>query len=232
MTRYISCALLTLLFSGIIHATESHDVGHIQNSVLQYLNQKYAITEQVKSVNITVDRLDERLKLSQCDESLTHKLLGGIEKTGHITVQTRCDGNQPWSIYIPADVVIMRMMVVAKADLLKGATLNANDFELQPRDASKHSNSATSIDALVGNYLKRSHRKGDTIRLSSVAKPIAVKRGDYVSVIASTGSITVVTKGTAMAQGRVGEQIRVRNNKSERIIKGQITGPGQVEITL
>lgn len=233
MVRRICCTLIALLGSNACFSSEMHDLTKVHGSVFDFLNRHFPVNEQRHSVKITVNNFDSRLKLSQCDNALTHNLLSRDPNGGQLTVQTQCEGSQPWSIYVPAEVIIEEMVVVAKTDLLRGVKLHASHLELQPRKASSRGqNGATNIMALVGKQLKRSLRKGEKIRLSSLTNPTAIKRGDFVSVIASSGSITVVTRGTAMSAGRVGEQIKVRNNKTERVIKGEITAPGKVKVIL
>lgn len=233
MVRSICCALIILLSSNACFSSDTHDLKVVQSSVFDFLHRHFPINEQRHSVKITVDSFDSRLKLTRCDNALTHNLLSRDPNGGQLTVQTQCKGSLPWSIYVPAEVIVKEMVVVAKTDLLRGVQLNAADLELQPRKASSRGQSgATNIAALVGKQLKRSLRKGEKVRLSGLISPTAIKRGDFVSVITSNGSIKVVTRGTAMSAGRVGEQIKVRNNKTERVIKGEITAPGKVKVIL
>lgn len=233
MVRRICCAFVILLSSNTCFGSESHDLTKVQSSVFDFLSRHFPVNERRHSVKITVDNFDSRLKLSACDNALTHKLLSRNTNGGQLTVQTQCQDTQPWSIYVPAEVIIEEMVVVAKTDLLRGIKLNHAHLELQPRKvSSRGQNGATNIELLIGKQLKRSLRKGEKVRLSSLINPTAIKRGDFVSVVASSGSITVVTRGTAMSAGRVGEQIKVRNNKTERVIKGEITAPGKVKVIL
>ncbi|MBN8115235.1 flagella basal body P-ring formation protein FlgA, partial [Vibrio vulnificus] len=42
--------------------------------------------------------------------------------------------------------------------------------------------------------------------------------------------MSITTKGTAMSDGVVGEQIKVKNDKSNRIIDAQVSGVGEVTV--
>jgi flagella basal body P-ring formation protein FlgA len=53
-----------------------------------------------------------------------------------------------------------------------------------------------------------------------------------VVIRAQTGAVNVVMPGEAMADGVPGEQIRVRNLRSQRIIKARVVEPGAVQVTL
>jgi flagella basal body P-ring formation protein FlgA len=62
--------------------------------------------------------------------------------------------------------------------------------------------------------------------------PLVIKRGDTVSMEANIGGITVKTSGTAISDGRIGQQIRVKNNQSARVINAKVIGSGQVQSVL
>ena len=233
MIRRISCTLILTLFASVNISAENHDLANIHSSVYDYLSLNFPENAQRHSVNISVNKFDSRLKLAKCDDALTHQLLNRDKNGGHVTVQTRCEGLQPWSVYVPAEVTIEELVAVAKTDILRGTLLTLAHLELQPKKSSGRSQTgATNLQALVGKQLKQSLRQGEKIRLSGLINPTTIKRGDFVSVVASSGTITVVTRGTAMSAGRVGEQIRVKNNKTERVIKGQIMAPGKVRVIL
>ena len=47
-------------------------------------------------------------------------------------------------------------------------------------------------------------------------------------IIASKGSMSVKMPGEALSDGHEGRQIRVKNSRSERIIRATVVGPGEV----
>jgi flagella basal body P-ring formation protein FlgA len=59
-----------------------------------------------------------------------------------------------------------------------------------------------------------------------------VSKGDQVVISARNSGLNVRMPGEALSNGAPGEQIRVRNLGSHRIIKARISGPGQVEVDL
>lgn len=59
-----------------------------------------------------------------------------------------------------------------------------------------------------------------------------VRKGDQVVISAGNSTIQVKMPGEALSAGAVGEQIRVRNLNSKRVVKARVTGPGQVEVAM
>src|SRR5690625_7830745 len=76
--------------------------------------------------------------------------------------------------------------------------------------------------------LRRPLKRHEPFRTGLLVEPLAVNRGDEVRLEAEIGGITVSTRGTAMSSGRVGQQIRVKNNNSERVVAGRRVSPGDV----
>ncbi len=69
---------------------------------------------------------------------------------------------------------------------------------------------------------------GDAIQGSDIC---LVCRNDSVLIKAGRSGLNIVTKGTALSDGSLGgEQIRVQNTKSKRIVDGTITGVGEVTV--
>ncbi|MNG41192.1 flagellar basal body P-ring biosynthesis protein FlgA [compost metagenome] len=51
-------------------------------------------------------------------------------------------------------------------------------------------------------------------------------------ISARSGTITVRMPGEALADGTLGEQISVRNQGSQRVVRARVLGPGQVEVEM
>ena len=80
--------------------------------------------------------------------------------------------------------------------------------------------------------LRRPAAAGSVLTPELVEAPRLVRRGELVTVTARTGGIEIRTQGKAMRDGVQGERIPVENASSRRVVEGQVTGRGQVEVTL
>jgi flagella basal body P-ring formation protein FlgA len=91
---------------------------------------------------------------------------------------------------------------------------------------------ASELDEVVGHVSRRSLREGVPIPARQIELPLEVKRGETVEVSVRNGA--AVIRGQALAEegGRRGETILVRNLKSDRTYRAEITGPQQVGIRL
>ena len=57
-----------------------------------------------------------------------------------------------------------------------------------------------------------------------------VCRNDSVLIRAGQSGLAIVTTGKALSDGAIGDEIRVQNSKSKRIIDGVITAVGEVSV--
>ena len=63
---------------------------------------------------------------------------------------------------------------------------------------------------------------GSILSERSLVRPILVKRGENVRIVARIGEIDVYANGVALAQGAAGDLIRVQNTTTKRILTGRV----------
>ena len=90
----------------------------------------------------------------------------------------------------------------------------------------------TRLDNLVGLEMKRSVRAGTPFTPHLVITPDAVARGDHVMITARNQGFAVSTRGKALANARIGEQVLVENLSSSRTLRARVVAPGQVEVAM
>jgi len=121
-------------------------------------------------------------------------------------------------------------VVVAAANLLPGQLLLPEALKLEPMDAEKISR-AHLLDAkgLEGHELVRAVRAGEPIRTSDIRPAIMVRKGELVQlVVGKPETFRVIVTLEAMQDGKLGDQIKLRNSESGRTLSGVVTGKGAV----
>lgn len=211
---------------------QQQDLEQLRQRVTGYLENHYRNSGAHK-VRVTVKRLDPRLRLAECDESLELSLNDTAYGGGNVSVHSQCLGPKPWSIYVPAQVDLYRPVAVAGHNLARGATVTKADLDMVLKNTSHlRQGFVDAPEQVLGMELRRSLKRGEPFRSAVLVEPLAVERGEEVRLEAQAGGISVSARGTAMSSGRVGEQIRVKNNRSQRIVTGQVVAPGQVKTVL
>lgn len=153
------------------------------------------------------------------------------QSLSRVTLFVAC-GNE-WSIYVPVDLHIQRPMVVAIRPLASGAVVAAEDVELSPIDVGQLAGTyLTTLDDAIGMGVKRPITQGRPIFSQQLEPPLLIRRGEAVVISAEAGALAVKMAGTAMTDGHRGEQIRVKNQTTSRIIDARVTAPGQVAVAM
>jgi len=224
----------SLTLTLAVKASEFEDVSYIYNSVSNFLDNHYresgADTDKVK---ITVSRLDSRLRLQRCDKSLTLTLRDTGIHGGNVAVRTRCEGSKPWAILVSAKVVIKLPVIVAKHNLIKGTVLSNSDIEVIQVDTTTLANGfVTDYEDTIGKQLTRPTMRGQPIRQASLSVPKVIKRGDTVVIEAHSRGIMVSGQGTALSDGKIGQQIRIKNEQSKRTVTARVIAAGRVQVIL
>lgn len=215
-------------------ANETEAIDSIQQEVEIFVEQSVRLhpaTRASNDIKIDVRSIDPRLRLPKCDKALTHEQMQSRNPGGNMTIKTQCEGSQPWAIYTSAKVQIMGPVIVASYPLARGSVITENDIRVENRDTSAIDNGfVLRPEQAVGMEVKSPLRQGEPLRLSQLVEPLAVSRGDKVIIEAGRNGMSVTAPGQAMANGRNGDQIKVMNTNSERIIHAIVTGPGRVSV--
>ena len=122
---------------------------------------------------------------------------------------------------------LMRKVVVAKQLLRSGTTVNADMLEEQEVPAQGVDLQAvTSVKDLENGEMVRDMQVGVPLRSHDVRRAILVKQGQIVILtVGQNGGFAISARVEALQDGRMGEQIRLKNPESGRILSGVVTGP-------
>jgi flagella basal body P-ring formation protein FlgA len=233
--RIIILSLLGLMLISNASATVNPDTPElIKQAASRFLDEFVATS---KSENLQVDyslgHLDSRLKLSNCPQGPVVSFSSDPFETTHPTLLVACAGDRPWRLFISTELTIEGTGLVASRPLSRGARIGQDMVSEQPVTINASRRRAiTDREALVGMELRRAINAGTAFTPDLLNEPDAVTRGDHVVIVAKVGSIAVESRGKALADGKVGEQVTVKNLASSRTLRAKIIEPGRVEVPM
>ncbi|MDP3816506.1 flagellar basal body P-ring formation chaperone FlgA [Pseudomonas sp.] len=182
---------------------------------------------------IQINRLDPRLRLPLCDQDLLTSLESPAEPIGRVTLRVRCDGSAPWTVFVPGQVRLYREVVTASRPLKRDTVLTDMDLALAERDVGLlNQGYLTMLKQAVGKKLTRALVPDQVLAPVHVQQAEVIRKGDQVVISARSGGISVRMPGEALSDGAIGKQISVRNQRSKRVVRARVTGPGQVEVPM
>ncbi|MCP1675627.1 flagella basal body P-ring formation protein FlgA [Natronocella acetinitrilica] len=225
----LTLLLLTPLLAGAANGVQS--LESIRDAARVYAEGQLLSPGQRGQV--TIGRLDPRLRLRQCSlplETFQHQT---NRQGGRTTIGVRCADQAPWTIYVSAQVDSFVEVYTVGRTLSRGERLREADLSLLEVNVGTLGHGYfTEADQVVGMELRRPARSGEVLTPAMITLPELVRRGQTVTVLASSGSAQVSMRGEAMEGGAMGDRIRVRNVQSQRVIEGEIIGDGRVRVRL
>ena len=217
--------LLTTTFLPL-SVVEASDNKALENEARTFLQLHLQQTYPDSRINISLNPISTRVKLVTCKQPVQFK----PSRTGSSRVSLRANCSQPrWQIYMTAKVQITKPVLVTNRAILKNQIIQAQDLSLRDTDITTLRNQFfTHMDAVVGKAAKYNLGSGRVIKSSMLADAILIRKDDAVIIEAGRGALTIRTAGTALSNGKEGQQIAVRNDKSGRVVKAFVIAPGLV----
>lgn len=229
-------ALPTLGYSATAAATftSTEQLIGATEAFLEQATTEYLQRSEIQGRHeIRVNRLDPRLRLPLCDQPLTTTLESPAQPLGRVTTRVRCDGSAPWTVFVPAEVRLYRPVVVLTRPLKRMSVVKAADLSLVERDIGQlGQNFLTDPTQAIGKKLTRQLGSDQILLSTHLQVAEVIRRGDQVVISARGASVSVRMPGEALTDGAPGEQINVRNLRSQRVVRARVVGPGQVEVPM
>jgi flagellar basal body P-ring formation protein FlgA len=221
--------LVTWNASGQASSPVYQSHTQILEAARQHLLEKTSGTAGTQEIELTP--LDHRIKLNRCSSPLETFTPAASDNRGKVTVGVQCNAENPWKIYVTANVGIEGPVVIAKRDLSRGSVIGEEDVRVITRDTNHllrgHFETAEQV---VGRTLKRNLRREQVITPSLLLVQKTISRGQMITILAGNSGIEVRMKGKALRNGNPGDLIPVQNLPSKKKLEARVVAAGEVRI--
>ncbi|MCX7666094.1 MAG: flagellar basal body P-ring formation chaperone FlgA [Gemmataceae bacterium] len=156
-----------------------------------------------------------------------------------INVTIFVKGERKLSLPIYCEVKLLQSVAILKRPLNKGDVLQAEMVSVESKGIDGNQKPA-SPESVVGRKLKKPLPAGVIIQVtdledvSEATTPsntqVLVKANKPVKMIVHLGTIDVIANGEALADGKLGDRIKVRNVDSKKILTGRVSDFGVVVV--
>lgn len=237
-TKILSRALwlFCLVMPSIYAQAESlqQQIIGTSQAFLEKITEEYLAENSIDGRHtVKIGRLDPRLRLPRCSQPLQASLESPAQPLGRVTIRIRCDSHAPWTIFVPGHVNLYREVATALRSLQRNSIVQAADVQLSERDISSlRQGYILNLENVIGQKITRPIQPNQIISANYLKAAAAINKGDQVVISARANSMYVRMPGTALEEGAIGQQIRVRNVRSQRVVHARVTGPGQVEVAM
>ncbi|KPK77639.1 MAG: hypothetical protein AMJ79_02540 [Phycisphaerae bacterium SM23_30] len=164
--------------------------------------------------NICFDVVDNQQKGSRLDTKKSSPVEGGSAAVAvYGYVQLLCES------------------VTTIRRLQMGEVITAADVKFMPRRISNYRDlGITNMDAVIGQEAARAIPPRTVVFPNMIRKLQLVKRDQDIKVHSKAGQVQVTLRGKALAGGGFGDEIMVRCGKNKVMVRGVVTGLGEVTI--
>lgn len=226
LVMVLACCALNIAWAQAIQSLDS-----IQAAAEAHVTSQLPPTSGKYYVSAT--RLDSRLRLAQCRETLEAFVANNGTVQTRTTVGVRCHTPAPWTIYVPVAVETEAPVLVLRRALARRARVEALDVELQTRRLPGiASNFVNDMSALSGRRLRRALPAGTPLTTDVLDRDVLVQRGQQVTLVAASGGIEIRAQGKALSDGSAHDRIRVQNMNSLKIVEGVIEKAGTIRVDM
>lgn len=195
-------------------------VAHVQEKVAQVVDPADAKNIRVSIIRVPAAPFDfpaaktpQEIKIS-----ITSRLGEVYSPRGIVQVSLQDGSGHQREIGVPVQIGIQKPVWVVKNVINAHEPLRASDFSLQSKDVSNCYNYAVGVNRNLDSYLARVNlRPGDILDARKIVIPPDVTYNSPVRIFLSNGDgMTVTVPGIALASGKIGETIRVRQAVFQR----------------
>ena len=234
-----------LMATGLASAQPSAQIGS-QASMFNQVRTWLSETHKVKTDQVQIAPLDPRVQVQNCPKSLTidHPF------SSKDTVRVRCV-DPVWQIYLQVSMPLAsntaptaasnagalnssaapKTVVVPKRLIQRGTVIEADMLEEVSQQGGNTDSSLlqSTKDALAAEAV-RDLSAGQALRVSDIRRAILVKQGQLVTMtVGDKSGFLITVRVEALQDGRMGEQVKLKNTESGRQISGIVTGPNLVK---
>jgi flagella basal body P-ring formation protein FlgA len=223
--------------ASVVGAPASAEAEAMNTQVRQWMAQ----THGVPAKEVVIASLDSRLKVQACQKTLNMDHPFASKET----LRVRCP-EPVWQLYLqvsmPQGVNLAaapangaspqnsssspKTMVVTKRLLQRGAILQADMLEeVQASPGNADTQILSTLKDAQFAELTRDIAAGQPLRVSDIRRAVMVKQGQVVMLsIGNATEFQITIRMEAMQDGRLGEQVKLKNPESGRQVSGVVTG--------
>ncbi len=208
-------------------AIDGPQLARIQASVQDFVRTQSAGLPG--KVSATLGGIDTRLSLTPCPAPETF-LPPGARLWGNATLGVRCNGQQPWTIYVPVAIKIMAPVVVAAHPVPQGRVIELADLLLREADLGQLPAAVvTEPTQAVGRIASIGIAPGQPLRLDLLRAPLVLQQGQSVTLQIEGVGFRIGATGKAVSKAAEGQVVQVRL-PSGQSINGIARFGGVVEV--
>ena len=217
-----------------------------KDKMLMQVRQWVGQNQNTEPAKVEIAPIDPRVNVLECPQPLMIDLPFASRES----VRVRC-AQPAWQIYLrvqttapvtpapaaanaaPAQAAppVNRTTVITRHLIQRGTQLQPAMLEEVSRPTpGLDPQAVSSLNDIVNAEATRDLPAGQVVRSTDIRRAILVKQGQSALMTVGQGKgFEITVRVEALQDGRMGEQIRLKNTESGRLLTGTVTGPNAVK---
>ncbi|MCC2646372.1 MAG: flgA [Rickettsiaceae bacterium] len=217
---YLKCLSVFLLLISPVFAEDS-ELLLVREAL------KNSLSNKVHKIDVEYDYLQDD-KTASASPSFV-RVTRVVQKHGTFNARVYYTDNSAKEIsgrYKAFTEVPMVKRYIKRGEVLSEEDLSHSDIDITKSEQNIINNN----EHIVGLQAKRDLQPGYVLKNSDLSHPSLIKENDEVTLIYKTNAIEVKATGIALKAGAAGDTIKVKNDRSNKIISGVIVAKGMVQV--
>ena len=224
--RYI-ISLWLLVFTIAIEASASE--SFIEHTINDLLREK--ITNERIIVELQYNSQSKMRQVKSKQEKIESIVLEKFEPR-YLSFRVNVKYNDGKMDTVSGRYVSYIMVPIAARYIKFNEVIQDSDITTKKvKLGSIHKNYATEIAEVSGMQARKYIAVGSMFKINEISNPPVIKVNDPVSIVYSSGTISLKTMGVALGVGAVGDMVKVKNSSSGAILLGQIINKNTVQVS-
>ncbi|MDX1924713.1 MAG: flagellar basal body P-ring formation chaperone FlgA [Rickettsiaceae bacterium] len=224
MTKYRICVFLFVCVFSPLRGFASYFEDTVRNLIIEKIGTQYSVDLKFEPSTKMQDLNSDLLEI----EAISLNFFSVDTRSFRVLVSLK-DKNQ-MEIFGKFDLFFE--VLVANKNIKFGRQINPEDVKLIKVKKLKNGEDVIRDPSLIyGMETKTNILTGQIIRLSDIKKAPIIKENDPVTLLYSTGGISIKTLGISLASGSAGEKVRVKNEKTGIVVFGEIVDKNVVKVS-
>lgn len=218
-----------------------------KDKMLLQVRQWVGQNQNTEPSKVEIAPIDPRVNVLECPQPL----LIDLPFASRESVRVRC-AQPAWQIFLRVQAAtsaasaaptapatgsapaaappVSRTTVITRHLIQRGTQLQPAMLEEVSRPTlGLDSQAVSSLKDVVNGEATRDLPAGQVVRSNDIRRAVLVKQGQSALMTVGQGKgFEITVRVEAMQDGRMGEQIRLKNTESGRLLTGTVTGPGAV----
>ncbi|MDT0138594.1 flagellar basal body P-ring formation chaperone FlgA [Acidovorax sp. PRC11] len=140
------------------------------------------------------------------------------------------------AIPVRFEMSLFAMAAVAREELAAGSEVPEENVAWREVDLARLPAAAvpaawgTQMDAGAPLHVRKRMAAGEVLTADRVGPALAVARGQWVRVTATSGGLSLESRAQSLQDGQIGQTVRVRPQNAAEALMAKIIAPGQLEL--